>query len=138
MTDWYSADGAGRLIAAWPHAPIENVELCGFVLDTARLQVVTYAPKATEAQSAIAATLLQFGLHDRLGEVLAVLDLDADAPPFNLVYAQLQQAKNLWAAGRASQDGEIGSEGFSFTPRPLDKTIRSIIRPVNPEVSGGL
>lgn len=109
MTDWYSASGQARLMAAWPGAPIENEELLGMVLDTARLQVVTYA-----------------GIED------------TEDAPYNLVYAQLQQAKNLWAAGRASQDGEIGSEGFSFVPRPLDKTIRSIIRPVNPVVTGGL
>jgi hypothetical protein len=47
------------------------------------------------------------------------------------VYAQLEQAKNLWNAGRAQQDGGVGSEGYSFTPRPLDKTIRSIIRPTS-------
>ena len=108
MTDWYSASGQARLVAAWPGAPIENEELLGMVLDTARLQVVSYA-----------------GVED------------TETPATNLVYAQLQQAKNLWAAGRASQEGEIGSEGYSFVPRPLDKTIRSIIRPVNSEVGGG-
>ncbi|WP_262002224.1 hypothetical protein [Microbacterium sp. Mcb102] len=138
MADWYSASDQGRVNAAWKGAPIENEELFGFVLDTARLQVVTYAPEPTEVQSAMAALLLQFGLQDRLGEVLAVLALDPEDAPFNLVYAQLQQAKNLWAAGRADENGGVGSEGFSFVPRPLDKTIRSIIRPVNASVTGGL
>lgn len=100
--------------------------------------MVEYAPEATTAEAALAVVLLQFGLSDRLEEVLDLLDLDEDQPLFNLVYAQLQQAKNLWAAGRADENGDIGSEGFAFVPRPLDKTIRSIIRPTNGQVSGGL
>jgi hypothetical protein len=141
VATWYSAaDGPAqeRLIAAWKSAPVENAELCGFLVDTARLQVVEYAPEARTPEAAIAEVLLRFGLSDRLEEVLAVLDLVEDQPAFNLVYAQLQQMKNLWAAGRADESGEIGGEGFSFVPRPLDKTIRGIIRPVNGRVSGGL
>ena len=137
MADWYSASGQARLVAAWPGAPIENEELLSFVLDTARLQVITYAPEPTEANVAIASVLLQFGLVDRLAEVLALLALDPEAPPFNYVYAQLQQAKNLWAAGRADENGDIGTEGYSFVPRPLDKTIRGIIRPAGGTVGGG-
>lgn len=137
MAAWYTTAEQSRILAAWPNADVSNEEVLGFVLDTARLQVVEFAPKPTEAQAAIAATLLQFGLHDRLEEVLDLLHLDPEDVPFNLVYAQLQQVKNLWAAGRASQDGEIGSEGFMFIPRPLDKTIRSIIRPITGEVGGG-
>lgn len=49
--------------------------------------------------------------------------------PNRYVYAQLQQAQNLWNAGRASGDGNVGAEGYTFQPRPLDKTIRQIIRP---------
>lgn len=52
------------------------------------------------------------------------------AVPRRYVYAQLQQARNLWLAGRTDQNGDIGGE-YSFTPRPLDKTIRDIIRPVD-------
>lgn len=51
--------------------------------------------------------------------------------PTRFVYAQLQQAVNLWNAGRVSSDGTVGAEPFSFTPRPLDKTIRQIIRPLD-------
>lgn len=135
MSTWYiatedDAEATLRLVAAWPAAPIENVELCGFILDTARLQIISYAPTATDPAAALAALLLQVGLSDRLEEVLAVLALEAEAVPFNYVLAQLQQAKNLWAAGRADENGDIGTEGYSFVPRPLDKTIRNIIRPV--------
>jgi len=49
--------------------------------------------------------------------------------PQRYVYAQLEQAKRLWMAGLADENGNIGTETFSFTPRPLDKTIRAIIRP---------
>ncbi|AZS40049.1 hypothetical protein CVS54_01371 [Microbacterium oxydans] len=55
------------------------------------------------------------------------------SPAFNVperyVLAQLQQAKNLWNSGRAQQDGNVGTEGYSFVPRPLDKTIQQMIRP---------
>ena len=132
MATWYSADDAGqaRLLGAWSGAPVDQQELCGFLLDTARLQVIEYAPEASTVESALAGVLLQFGLSDRLGEVLAALGTVEAEPPFNYVLAQLQQARNLWAAGRADENGDIGSEGYSFVPRPLDKTIRNIIRPV--------
>ncbi len=62
----------------------------------------------------------------------AVPDPDpAPVIPSRYSYAQLQQAMNLWAAGRADENGNIGTEGYSFQPRPLDKTIRNIIRPTS-------
>lgn len=139
MVAWYSAaDGAeqSRLSGAWPGAPIANAETIGFVLDTAKLQVLTYAPKPVALETQLELILHQHGLTARLGEVLALLDTDATAPPFNYVYAQLQQAKNLWAAGAADENGDIGTEGYSFVPRPLDKTIKSIIRPTGSTIDG--
>lgn len=105
MADWYTAtdETVDRLLGAWPDAPIENLELCGFILETAKEQVIAYAPVLAE------------------GAVV----------PNRWVYAQLQQAQNLWNAGRVSTGGEVGVEGFNYTPRPLDKTIRGIIRPVD-------
>lgn len=103
MADWYSADPeqTERLLGAWPDAPIENVEVCGLILKTAREQVLAFAPV-----------------------------LVAGAPvPDRWVYAQLQQATNLWNAGRVSSGGDAGVDGYTFTPRPLDKTVKSIIRP---------
>lgn len=108
MSTWYAATPqaeADRTMAAWQEMPLENLELCALVLDTAREQVAAYARKAdlpTPPSTAI---------------------------PARLVYAQLQQARNLWNAGRAGGDGDLGADGFTFTPRPLDKTIRDIIRP---------
>lgn len=112
---WYTTAGTPaqqRLTAAWEDAPIENLDLCGMLLGVARTQVVAYAPAA-----------------DDLSRWITVQDFAA-APPEELVYAQLQQAKNLWNAGRANGDGSVGGE-FSYTPRPLDKTIQSIIRPTD-------
>lgn len=107
MADWYTveADGGGeqtdRLVAAWPDAPIDNVESLLMLLNTARDQVTAYAPEM----------------------------LDPSQPEERYVYAQLRQAENLWNAGRVSGSGEIGVDQYTFTPRPLDKTIRQIIRP---------
>lgn len=107
---WYTApDGdpaaVTRLVAAWADAPIENLETLGFILSTARDQVLAAAPAPVSTQ-----------------------DWD-DAPLDRYVYAQLQQAKNLWNAGTVTSSGEVGEGGFTFTPRPLDRTIQQIIRP---------
>lgn len=107
---WYVTepdDELGRAVAAWngDDAPEENLEVFAMILDTAKSQVLAYAPTPP---------------------------LDADweaAPPPRFVLAQLQQAINLWNAGRATPD--VGADGWSFQPRPLDKTIRTIIRPID-------
>ena len=107
---WYGTNGQtaqDRLLAAWPDAPIENLETLGFLLSVARDQVLAFAPTAIAPQNWDTAPL------DRS------------------VYAQLQQANNLWNAGRVASSGDIGDGSFTFIPRPLDKTIRQIIRPVD-------
>lgn len=105
MTDWFdnsSEEETERLLLAWEGAPVESPEVLGMLLDVARQQVESYAP-------------------EREGPSWPV--------PGRLIYAQLQQARNLWNAGAAGGNGEIGADGFSYQPRPLDKTIRAIIRP---------
>lgn len=129
MTAWYSTSDEGRLLGAWDDAPIEDSETCGFLLETARIQVLAYAPESATLGSAIEDALARFGASQHLDAVLAVLDTEPSDPPFNYVYAQLRQAQNLWNAGRVSGGGEVADGQFSFTPRPLDKTIRGIIRP---------
>lgn len=107
MATWYSAstpEEQQRLLAAWADAPISNAELCEYIVNTARLQVLEYAPAPVEG-----------GPTD---------------PPFNYVLAQLQQARNLWNAGRVTGEGEVGADGFVFRPYPLDKTIKQMIRPI--------
>ena len=109
---WYTApdndpDAIERLVAAWDDAPIENLETLRFMLSVARDQVLAVAPAPVDLQ-----------------------DWEK-APLDRYVYAQLQQAQNLWNAGRVAPTGDLGDGGFSFTPRPLDKTIRQIIRPVD-------
>ena len=104
---WFTVADQERLVAAWPDAPIENSETLGFILSAARDQVIAYAPAPIPPQNWDTAP------HDRY------------------VYAQLQQAINLWNAGRVAPTGDLGDGSFSFTPRPLDKTIRQIIRLVD-------
>lgn len=58
-----------------------------------------------------------------------------DGVPSRWVYAQLQQARNLWNAGRTTGEGDVGPDGFVFRPYPLDKTIKQIIRPVDGVIS---
>lgn len=116
MATWYSnatPEEASRLLAAWSDAPVENEELCGYLLDVSRLQVETYASQ------------------EQTPEGLFLEALGDASVPANLVYAQLMQAQNLWNAGRGDSDGTVGTDGYSFQPRPLDKTVRSIIRPTS-------
>lgn len=112
MTDWYSVvdeDAQDRLVSAWEDAPVTNLETCGFLVDMARDQVWAFAPES----------------EDDDGEPVAV-PIDV---PARLVYAQLRQAQNLWNAGRVSTAGDVGGDVYTYTPRPLDKTIRGMIRP---------
>ena len=108
MTNWYSAetsDEQERLLAAWSDAPVENIEITGMLLEVARIQVMAFAPEEDSA-------------------------IESDTP-LRLIYAQLMQAQTLWKAGRANENGDIGTDGYSFQPRPMDKAIRSIIRPMS-------
>lgn len=131
MTAWYSTTDQDRLLRAWEDAPIEDEETCGFLLETARIQVLAYAPESATLGSAVEETLARFDASEHLAAVLALVGADPADPPFNYVFAQLRQAQNLWNAGRVSSGGEVGVEQFTFTPRPLDKTIRGIIRPTD-------
>jgi len=135
MPDWYSADSEGaqtRLLGAWPDAPLINLEVCGMILEVARGQVLEYGAELLDPLEQLAEDIASLGYpQTTIDDVMALLDGEPFAPPVRYVYAQLQQAINLWNAGRASGDGEIGEGAFTFTPRPLDKTIRGIIRPID-------
>jgi hypothetical protein len=112
---WFSVSGIddeaealaqARLVAAWPDAPLTNLEVCALLLEVAEEQVTAYAPALVPDDEGVTPPL-----------------------PGRYVYAQLQQAVNLWNAGRVSTSGEVGMDSYSFTPRPLDKTIQQILRP---------
>lgn len=134
---WYTADDAEaqqRVVAAWKDAPLVNTEVLGMLLDIAKEQVIEYAPHGEPA--AEVRTMLE-----RLGypaaqvtaalTALGVAPSVNTAPPLRFVWAQLQQAKHMWNAGRVAANGEVGADGFTFVPRPLDKDIQRIIRPVS-------
>lgn len=115
MTDWYNVaddDAVEILVAAWPDAPVENLDTCALLLDKALEQVWAYAPESEP---------------DDIDD-LDVLPIPAVAVD-RLLLPQLKQAENLWNAGRVNSSGDVGMDSFTFTPRPLDKTIRGMIRP---------
>lgn len=131
--NWYTAsedqpDEVDRLVGAWPDAPVDNLEVLGMILNTARDQVLAYAPAS-------------FPIHQAGGYLTApsaiinagdgYISYPAVEPPDRYVLAQLRQAQTLWDAGRVSTTGDIGEGGFVFTPRPMDKTIKAIIRPAD-------
>lgn len=153
MTRWYSAEGGGaqRVLAAWKDAPVTNLELLGMLLEVAQDQVMEYAPAEYQIPqtsdlvepegivdgggvSVPLATILDGGSAANSGPVIEGGAAAGwygpllDNPPARYVYAQLQQAKNLWNAGRVAAAGD-GSGEFQFVPRPLDKEIQRIIRP---------
>ena len=112
MVTWYSAENGAaqdRLVKAWRDAPIENEEVCQFILDAAKDQVIAYAPALP----------------------VPVEGEPVPDPPSRYVYAQLQQAKNLLMAGSVARGGEYGDGEFSYEPRPLDKAIKNLIRPID-------
>ena len=96
-----------RVLGAWDTAPFANLEVLSLILAVAREDVIEFAPAP--------------GAND---------DWDA-APKERFVLAQLQQAKNLWDAGTVDSGGDVGEGGFTFTPRPLDATVKKLIRPVD-------
>lgn len=117
MADWFTNDTPEeqeRLFEAWGDSSAIPDEVLGMILEVARTQVVAYG----------------YGLPDNILPV----DLSPSwitPVPTHYVYAQLQQAINLWNAGRVTSAGDVGLDGYTFTPRPLDKTIRGIIRPLD-------
>jgi hypothetical protein len=150
MATWYTANSdeeLERAHAALPELPVENAELAGMLLDVARERVLTFA--ADDEPGAQVATLLQnLGVEEsKITAVLSLLGFEVTDegdifPPSDLfppddrfpggiparyAWAQLQDAKNMWLAGR----GEDGPEGFMFTARPLTKDIQRIIRPTS-------
>lgn len=199
MSTWFTPSDETRLLNAWRDAPVENQEVLGFILESARIQVLDYAPAVTpivyepvtltwpngwtldltrdgdlvtgvltSSGSAGSSALLLLPVEFRnlgatqimfydaakmralqldasrasalapatpAGVVLTAQWVAAPAPgtgvPPNWVYAQLQQAKNLLLAGSVGRGGEYGEGEFSFEPRPLDKAIKNLIRPVD-------
>lgn len=129
--EWYSAsddEAADRILAAWSDAPTDNLELCEMLLDVARGDVLAYAEAETNAEQVTQ-------LLDVLGYASATIELVVTAlgevvpgTPARYVFAQLQQAKNIYNAGRVV-GGQVGPDGFAFVPRPLSKEIQKIIRP---------
>jgi hypothetical protein len=114
MPNWYSVvdvEAQTRVIAAWMDAPTANLETCGYILEMARDQIWAYAPESEDDDGVPVTVLVD------------------DTVPTRLVLAQLNQAVNLWNAGRVNSAGDLGSDGYVFTPRPLDKTIRGMVRP---------
>lgn len=150
MSNWYAVstpEEQTRLLAAWVGAPVENEELAGMLLDVAREQVIEYAEEGGAAEQ-VSNLLASLDVPtETIAAVLVLLAFPEDPDsggyseggygdpvspiPSRYAYAQLQQAKTLWGAGMADENANVGSEGYSFTPRPLDKTIRTIIRPTS-------
>jgi hypothetical protein len=123
MAQWYMVEGDSpeeansaqeRLLAAWPDAPLENLEVLDFILESARDDVIAYAPAIPE---------------DTLTVEDGVISTTW-VPPKNYVLAQLERAKDIWNDGRVDPaTGDIGDGSFTFRPGRMRKSIRVLIRP---------
>lgn len=129
--EWYSASDEAsreRLEDAWSDARAIDQELCEMLLEVARGDVLAYAPAETPAEQIVRLLTVLGYPAATISLVVAALGEVAPITPARYVFAQLQQAKNLFNAGRIVGDSS-GPDGFSFVPRPLSKEIQKIIRP---------
>ncbi|WP_449408371.1 hypothetical protein [Microbacterium maritypicum] len=131
--EWYSAaDQASRdrLGDAWPDADAIAPELCETLLEVARGDVLEYAPAETNGEQVTRLLTVLGYPAATISMVVAALGEVDPGTPARYVFAQLQQAKNLFNAGRIVGDS-VGPDGFAFVPRPLSREIQKIIRPAS-------
>ncbi|MFJ4999898.1 hypothetical protein ACIP5T_17230 [Microbacterium sp. NPDC088619] len=125
--EWYSASDL-RIEDAWSDARTIDPEVLEMLLDVSRGDVLAYAKAETPAEQ-VSQLLNVLGYPAAtISLVVAALGEVAPAIPSRYVFAQLQQAKNLFNAGRIIGDSS-GPDGFAFVPRPLSREIQKIIRP---------
>lgn len=43
--------------------------------------------------------------------------------------AHFQHTRNIFSASKSGPSGDIGPEGFAFTPHPLDWHVKQLLRP---------
>lgn len=65
---------------------------------------------------------------DAVTEYAPALGEDA-LPPNNYRKAQIMQARNVWNSDEVSPSGDVGMEGFTIRPHPLDWAIKQLLRP---------
>jgi hypothetical protein len=129
--EWYSASDLAsreRLEDAWSDARSIDEELCEMLLEVARGDVLAYAKTTTPGEQVTQLLTVLGYPAATIAVVVAALGEVSLGTPARYVFAQLQQAKNLFNAGRIVGDS-VGPDGFSFVPRPLSKEIQKIIRP---------
>lgn len=108
MATWHTLESAREY---WLDADLDD-DVLQELLDIAQEQVIAYAPK----------------VYDSEGAVVDLTAEEADVPT-NYRYGQLEQAKNLWNAGRVDASGGVGEGDFVMRPHPLDWIIKQILRP---------
>jgi hypothetical protein len=102
MADWHTAASARD---EWPDAPVDSDggdARLESLLASAKEAVIAYAPAVSEPLEDI---------------------------PDGYREAQLQQAQNMWNAGKASPSGDFDGGQYSLTTFPLDWAVRQLIRP---------
>lgn len=129
--EWYTASDQAsrdRLEDAWSDAGAIDPELCETLLEVARGDVLEYAPAETNGEQVTRLLTVLGYPAATISMVVAALGEVDPGTPARYVFAQLQQAKNLFNAGRIVGDTS-GPDGFAFVPRPLSREIQKIIRP---------
>ncbi len=103
MASWHDVESARN---QWVDAPLDDVAL-EQLLEVAKGQVIAFAPALPEPAEGAEQTVPE---HYRMG--------------------QLMQARNLWNAGKVdTASGGMGDDTFIVRPRPLDWTVKQVLRP---------
>lgn len=121
MAVWHTPETARDQRDLWPDVDQLEDETLALLLDSAREQVIAYAP-ALPADTVEREELSGYGYGGYGGDLPPTV-------PGRYVLAQLRHAKNSWDAARAGADGSIGGETFAISPRPLDWHVKNILRP---------
>jgi hypothetical protein len=121
-TTWHDTTSAR---AGWSGAPADDLTLTT-LLEVAKIQVLAYAGSGAESTGTLTEDPDNPGFLEIVGGPSDVLE----AVPVNYRHAQLMQARNLWNASKANpSSGDIGGDTFALSPRPLDWTVKALIRP---------
>jgi hypothetical protein len=106
MAEWMTPD---EVRERWRDAPA-NEDYLLEVMDTAKVQVLTYGPAA----------------------IAVAIAADPAAVPESYRLAHLVQTRNLWNAVKSDPMNQgIGDEGFIIRPFPMDWTVKNMVRPLS-------
>lgn len=119
----------------WADADLIDDDVLDFWLESVKPAIIAYAPAVpavpgtdTDGDGTFSPGDLS-GISDPDGDgVFDVVD-PGDAVPENWALAQIMQARNTFNAVKASPSGDFDGSSYGITARPLDWSVKQILRP---------